>query len=564
MSYSKNTWASGDKVTAAKLNNIETGISNNDTEIGNLKSSIDEQSDRIDDADDILTFNNNSSIRFKNEERGFVRYDTGAVIGTDAFRATNYVDVSQFSEITYKRVKETSSSSTVGMAFYTSAKVYISGEICLRSQSSAGYTESIISVPSTAKYARFTMFTDTSTYGDFSLYGKSKLFAITTAHTEAFANEPTKTWFLDQDKPQNKYWGLYSIDSVTVNYGSILAEDTTRFIYNSKSYHVIRNDTSNLQIDLIGNADVVGVSKIKLICYIEDITKITSFTFQIIGTTCERGTDLTKLVNGWNEVEIYPHQGNLTTWSACTRIRLSIGGTSGRSIWVDSVMFLKRPKAPVIFIEDGGYTSFAQIAQPEFDALNAPVTWALDPKQIDDDTANISASDMQPIFQNGNVEFSFHSYAGTTTSNMTAAQLIEDTERSLRWLRKNGLLPKFFWRAAFTQNNAPQYMAIANIVPVLATHSSSNALDTFPFINPLDVPRIALHGQTTATIDELFSKMQKTHCTAVFYTHGIGEGSYNTPTEVWEYFLEKLTTAISSGYVEPTTYNRLMTGDGYI
>lgn len=45
MSYSKNTWVSGDKVTAAKLNNVENGIEANET-------AITAQSDRIDACED--------------------------------------------------------------------------------------------------------------------------------------------------------------------------------------------------------------------------------------------------------------------------------------------------------------------------------------------------------------------------------------------------------------------------------------------------------------------------------------------------------------------------------
>ena len=39
-SYTKHTWVAGELATAAKLNNIETGIDNNNTDIQNLIQSI--------------------------------------------------------------------------------------------------------------------------------------------------------------------------------------------------------------------------------------------------------------------------------------------------------------------------------------------------------------------------------------------------------------------------------------------------------------------------------------------------------------------------------------------
>lgn len=38
MAYVKTTWANGDIITATKLNNMETGISNNDTAIATSAS----------------------------------------------------------------------------------------------------------------------------------------------------------------------------------------------------------------------------------------------------------------------------------------------------------------------------------------------------------------------------------------------------------------------------------------------------------------------------------------------------------------------------------------------
>ena len=41
MAYQRTTWAAGDAITSAKLNNIESGIVGLETEIGNVQTVVD-------------------------------------------------------------------------------------------------------------------------------------------------------------------------------------------------------------------------------------------------------------------------------------------------------------------------------------------------------------------------------------------------------------------------------------------------------------------------------------------------------------------------------------------
>ena len=54
--------------------------------------------------------------------------------------------------------------------------------------------------------------------------------------------------------------------------------------------------------------------------------------------------------------------------------------------------------------------------------------------------------------------------------------------------------------------------------------------------------------------------MKKTHCSLVGYTHDISaEGNYNMRPEQFAYFVSKIQTGIDEGWLEPTTFSRLMT-----
>ena len=128
------------------------------------------------------TVNDMSSIAIPFEivggsDRNFIVYDTGGISANQAYRATKYIDISKYNTIAYKRTGTDAESTKAGMAFFNAEKVYISGIMSLVQQESKGYSEQLYltNVPDNATYARFTTFTDTGTYGEFELYGYTKL-----------------------------------------------------------------------------------------------------------------------------------------------------------------------------------------------------------------------------------------------------------------------------------------------------------------------------------------------------------------------------------------------------
>lgn len=103
---------------------------------------------------------------------GYVKWDDGEIGSSTLTSHTDYIDVSAYKAILYRRIKSSSTSPVNGMAFYKEDKSYDSGEQGIYLGSN-GWTSGLtkIAVPSTAKYARFTTYANDATYGPFELYG---------------------------------------------------------------------------------------------------------------------------------------------------------------------------------------------------------------------------------------------------------------------------------------------------------------------------------------------------------------------------------------------------------
>lgn len=143
--------------------------------VGDLKSAL----------DSTISMESSAPIPFELDGEGYINQNTGDVGATSSYYHTDYIPVSEFSKLAYKRVGVTQSSSAVavgGMAFYSDKSVasYVSGVRALRSQSALGYVSELytVAVPETAKYVRFSVL-PSGTYGDFAVYGESKLLANT-------------------------------------------------------------------------------------------------------------------------------------------------------------------------------------------------------------------------------------------------------------------------------------------------------------------------------------------------------------------------------------------------
>jgi len=368
-----------------------------------------------------------------------------------------------------------------------------------------------------------------------------------------------------------KYWENFNFEDIQGQaYSTIDKNNKEHIFYRSVSCKATEGGTGIIDLRPYVSSEnaisLVGVSAFRISVYLEDASLFSQIVLEIIGTSWNRAFDLTNKKNGWNvfTVEVNTGTVNENQWtSPITRFRIYAKGQAGRVMYFDTLQMLRRPKGLIIFVDDSGYKTFYDVGYPQLKNLNVPVTWAIDPVLIGNDASRITQEDLNTLALDGNSEFSFHGYTGNPTSTMTGAELRDDCVSALRYLQKNGLLPKHFWRAAFVQNNAPNYASVVDIVPVLASYNGATSPNIFPFANPHNIPRIALHSQPTGA-PELFRRLRLTHCLYVIYTHGVQDtGNYNTTLENWNAFINALQTAINDGYVEGTTYDRLMTSEDY-
>ena len=119
-----------------------------------------------------------------------VFYNKNDTMISNISRIVGPVDVSKYGKLYYSRRKNANSGSNAGMHFLDADGNYISGERdIIDGVSENAYEMAWIDVPATAKTARFTAFNDTEAYGDFVLYGISKLVATVTDLAE---NDPVQ------------------------------------------------------------------------------------------------------------------------------------------------------------------------------------------------------------------------------------------------------------------------------------------------------------------------------------------------------------------------------------
>ena len=317
---------------------------------------------------------------------------------------------------------------------------------------------------------------------------------------------------------------------------------------------------SRIRIVLNTAFSPVGINKFIAKVYIPDSTKCQSLTLSPIGTSASIQHSGT-LKNGWNNVVFYPFTADVTTWGNVTEIRITAGGTAGIEWYLAELTYVKNDVAWMLFIEDGGYNTFFENGYPDLKEIGIPTTLAYDCGTSGD--WQISIADVIDLYDEGYLEVSYHAWnPNTPTENMSAPQIRSETAKCIRMLNENNLLPEHIWRAAHTQNLATNGLAQKGMVEALATWSGSGTpFNVFPFINKWDVKRGILQGKTTDDLDYIFDVLEKTHCGAIMYTHGISNDSqYDVTPTIWDYFVGKLTTAVNDGWLKGTTYNELANG----
>lgn len=303
--------------------------------------------------------------------------------------------------------------------------------------------------------------------------------------------------------------------------------------------------------------------------WVEDASKVNSAVVIIVSGPTENLTTWSRDVpvqTGWNLLRLAAHSGNLDSWGKPRRVNLRVNTNAATAVAWGKVWMECPPKAQMVFVEDRGYRTFINLGLPDLRSRNIPVTWALDMALNSATTAGPHITDAEVLqFAAAGDAMSIHAYDGAVTSQMTAKQIRQDALRAQGWLLDRGL-PATPFRAAYTQNEAVNAAAADPFFAAQSTGTNKSAsMETWPHVNPRDVGRYILHGRTPAQIDAQFATMKSTHCVWFPYTHGIDAagGSNITPTE-WAYFLSKVDAAIAEGWLEATTWDRMLAQAGGI
>lgn len=370
--------------------------------------------------------------------------------------------------------------------------------------------------------------------------------------------KPTKRTVFDLITVSDALQGV-NADVSVVNYG---------WGSRSKAFKLTSSAAANAYARFTPSSpiSVNGVSALSLIVYIEDVSKISSVQLQIgtdaSGYNWQRAhSDYPSYVlkNGWNIIRWQADSALINNWDTVKRVQVLAIMNSASSVIIGSVVAERWNKAQLIFVEDSGYQAFWNIGMPDLHSRNIPITWALTPGRLGVGDV-ITESQIDTLAEDSLNAFSFHSWISKSSSLMTVKEFRDDAVKCLRWLRKKGLLGRYPWRAAITQNAASvdQVNTLNDLVESYSSYESRAGQNCFPFIQPRGFARHMLELKTQSQIQDMFDTAKKTHGILVVYTHGIGTGlQYDVTKENWDYFISCIDTGISEGWLEGTTYDTL-------
>lgn len=338
---------------------------------------------------------------------------------------------------------------------------------------------------------------------------------------------------------------------------------------NVKSFHMntLGNATSEMRIIPTNNILLKGIQEFNLIVYIEDVSKVTQI--QLIANK-EGGGSWTRsakeLKNGWNFLRYYSQEGDLSNWTNAILFRIVVYGITGQptELTICDLKAIRPDKGKIIMVNDHGYSDYKNIAHSKLKALGVPTTFALNPGRlgvpIPGASSILSQEEIDELAVDPYAEFSYHAWDPTqkASKDMTAEELKEEMAKCTHYLKKNGLYPDYFWRAAFVQNLAPNHDALNEHMESYACYDESSQFDAFPFKSSYGINRKQIHNIPNESIDTFFDILEKTHCLVVFYTHDISDdgGIHMTNAEL-DYFVNHVKNGVDNNWLEGTTYAQL-------
>lgn len=399
------------------------------------------------------------------------------------------------------------------------------------------------------------------------------------------------------DLPQNSTYGAAPFRTVTLiagqddeaasGSGGLYSVDTAYYDIGDRGHRITASSaTSNLQLRVAYSPELAvpaAPSVIGARIYVSDASKITQLGFDIYSDAAltfadrwRRNTSHTgqTLVTGWNTVRI-PTVASVRNHSWPDIHRIDVVGTateSGAWFTVGQVWFECPQKAGLLFIDDGPYDDFYTYGYPGLRERGFPCTFATSIVPIGTSIVQsgitmtrMSLAQLHEAANDGNGNsISLHSWGETVTSGMTEAEIRAESMKAIKWMNAQGFKGQYF-RAAWWQENAPNYAAALPYYLGMATHKSDSGLAVWPPVDRYNIPRYSIYqARTLAEIDAHFEGLRDTRALSLMFTHRVAPnpGIYDCSIAQWDHILAWIDTGVSEGWLEGVTFEQLFARSG--
>lgn len=274
-------------------------------------------------------------------------------------------------------------------------------------------------------------------------------------------------------------------------------------------------------------------------------------------------------VDGWNYLNCTMNNvtvSDITSWGNIYQTEIILKTSAAVDISVQ-VWGYTWPKGKILFMSDYAMQDFVDNMYPQLKARSLPVEFAIDPTDLGIISDRITWETLESLMNDGNQNaITFHGYNHTTDDidNLTDAGCLSSTLKALESMASHGYFNPM-WRGAFLQNTAIGHAGIDDLFPAYATYHGATNPENWPSYNMHDINRIALHGESSAQIDDIFTRLQYSHNLYILYTHKCTSAGSSTDTSYAQrdYFLSKVDTGLAVGWLEFTTFSKLATELGW-
>jgi len=177
--------------------------------------------------------------------------------------------------------------------------------------------------------------------------------------------------------PSNKPYSQVNLRSIPANLVgnncTLETDYTKRWRDTPDSIKIKANSgTPYYRADFYTTQNILGISEIDLVVYIEDVTKVTQIQMMMMraeGGNWNRSVSSSELRNGWNILRFYAYQGTFGNWDNFTAYRVYFYTSAATVFYISKVVAIIPNKARLLFVNDHGYSNFKNNAYPHLKAL---------------------------------------------------------------------------------------------------------------------------------------------------------------------------------------------------